>query len=228
LETALYAPVKRFLEGLGLEVKGEVRDCDIVALDNGEPVAVVVCELKVAFTLELLLQGVDRTAACDEVWLAVRASKRGRGRENDSRVKKLCRMLGFGLLVVFASGRVEAFVEPVPWKPRNDAKRRSRIVEEHRRRRGASSRQSPSPEPLPAAPRPRPPKLPAAPITPPAASSGRPPAQPSSLTRLPKRAAPRGVACLTAALLLPARRAAPCCRSGGSGGSRCPRWCRTR
>ena len=136
METALYAPVKRFLEGLGLEVKGEVRDCDIVALDNGEPVAVVVCELKVAFTLELLLQGVDRTAACDEVWLAVRASKRGRGRENDSRVKKLCRMLGFGLLVVFASGRVEAFVEPVPWKPRNDAKRRSRIVEEHRRRRG--------------------------------------------------------------------------------------------
>jgi hypothetical protein len=26
--------------------------------------------------------------------------------------------------------------EPTPWKPRRDAKRRSRIVEEHRRRKG--------------------------------------------------------------------------------------------
>ena len=139
METALYAPVKRFLEGLGFEVKGEVRDCDVVALDKGDPVAVVICELKLSFTLELVLQAVDRAAACDEVWLAVRASKQGGGRENDSRVKKLCRLLGFGLLVVFNSGRVEAFVEPVPWKPRKDAKRRSRIVDEHRRRRGDPS-----------------------------------------------------------------------------------------
>jgi hypothetical protein len=35
-----------------------------------------------------------------------------------------------------ASGKVEVLVEPVPWRPRRDPKRRSRIVEEHRRRRG--------------------------------------------------------------------------------------------
>jgi hypothetical protein len=64
------------------------------------------------------------------------ASKRGRGRENDTRVKKLCRFLGFGLLAVTAEGRVDVVAEPVPWKPRRDAKRRSRIVEEHRRRMG--------------------------------------------------------------------------------------------
>ncbi len=136
METALYLPVKRFLEGLGFEVKGEVCNCDLVALDCGAPTAVVIGELKLSFTLELVLQGVDRTAACDEVWLAVRASKRGRGREQDSRVKKLCRLLGFGLLAVFASGKVEALVEPVPWRPRADSRRRSRIVEEHRRRLG--------------------------------------------------------------------------------------------
>ena len=136
METTLYAPVKRFLERLGLEVKGEICGCDLVALDNGTPTAVVIGELKLTFTLELVLQAVDRTAVCDEVWLAVRASKRGRGREADARVKKLCKLLGFGLLVVAANGRVDPLVEPVPWKPRSNVKRRSKIVNEHRRRLG--------------------------------------------------------------------------------------------
>ena len=136
LETDLYLPVKRHLESLGLEVKGEVCGCDLVALSDGSPELVVIGEMKQSFTLELVLQAVDRTSACDEVWLAVAASKRGRGRENDTRVKKLCRFLGFGLLAVAADGRVEVVVEPAPWKPRRDAKRRSRIVEEHRRRKG--------------------------------------------------------------------------------------------
>lgn len=136
LESNLYLPVKHFLEKLGFEVKGEVRGCDVVGLREGEPPAVVIGELKLTFTLDLVLQAVNRTPACDEVWLAVRASRRGRGREGDPRVKKLCRFLGFGLLAVTATGKVEVLVEPVPWRPRRDAKRRSRIVEEHRRRLG--------------------------------------------------------------------------------------------
>jgi hypothetical protein len=136
LETSLYLPVKGFLEGLGFEVKGEVCGCDLVALDRGTPAALIIGELKLSFTLELVLQAVDRSAACDEVWLAVRASLRGRGRESDPRVKKLCRLLGLGLLAVSVSGRVEVLVEPVPWRPRRDAKRRSKIVDEHRRRKG--------------------------------------------------------------------------------------------
>jgi hypothetical protein len=136
METTLYSPIKRFLEGLGLEVKGEVCGCDVVALDKGAPCAVVIAELKLAFTLELVLQAVDRLPACDDVWLAVRASTRGRGREGDARVRKLCRLLGFGLLTVSPKGHVEVIVEPVPWRPRRDPRRRSRIVDEHRRRRG--------------------------------------------------------------------------------------------
>ena len=136
MESTLYPPVKRFLESLGFEVKGEVCGCDLVALDGKEPAAVVIGELKLTFTLDLVLQAVDRTAACDEVWLAVRASRRGRGREHDPRVRKLCRLLGLGLLCVSSRGTVDVLVEPVPWRPRRDAKRRSRIVEEHRRRHG--------------------------------------------------------------------------------------------
>jgi hypothetical protein len=136
VETDLYLPIKRHLEKLGLEVKGEVRGCDIVALSDGSPELVVIGEMKRSFTLELVLQAVDRTSACDEVWLAVGASKRGRGRENDARVKKLCRFLGFGLLTVNTEGRVDVVAEPTPWKPRREAERRSRIVAEHRRRKG--------------------------------------------------------------------------------------------
>jgi hypothetical protein len=136
LETDLYRPIKAHLERLGLEVKGEVCGCDFVALSDASSEIVVIGEMKRSFTLELVLQAVDRTSACDEIWLAVGASKRGRGRENDARVKKLCRFLGFGLLTVSAEGRVDVVTEPAPWKPRRDAKRRSRIVEEHRRRRG--------------------------------------------------------------------------------------------
>jgi hypothetical protein len=51
-------------------------------------------------------------------------------------VRKLCRLLGFGLLGVFSTGRVEIFVEPSPWKPRPDRKRRARLVREHQRRNG--------------------------------------------------------------------------------------------
>lgn len=140
METSLYAPVKSYLERLGFEAKGEICGCDVVALKDGTPTAVVVVELKLAFSLELVLQAIERTAVCDEVWVAVAASRRGRGRESDPRVKKLCRFLGLGMMVVFANGRVEVVVEPVPWKPRANAKRRSRIVEEHQRRRGDPAR----------------------------------------------------------------------------------------
>ena len=136
METDLYRPIKVHLERLGLEVKGEVCGCDLVALSEGSPELVVIGEMKQSFTLELVLQAVDRTSACDEIWLAVAASKRGRGRENDARVKKLCRFLGFGLLAVTTEGRVDVLAAPAPWKPRHDVKRRSRIVEEHRRRKG--------------------------------------------------------------------------------------------
>jgi hypothetical protein len=74
LETDLYRPIKAHLERLGLEVKGEVCGCDLVALSEGSPELVVIGEMKQSFTLELVLQAVDRTSACDEIWLAVAAS----------------------------------------------------------------------------------------------------------------------------------------------------------
>ena len=135
METALYLPVKRFLERLGFTVKGEIGGCDLVALSGDESPIVVVCELKLSFNLELLLQAVDRAAASDEVWIAANFSKRGKGRESDARYRNLCRRLGFGMLAVTKSGQVEVITSPTT-SLRRDLKRRSRLVAEHRKRQG--------------------------------------------------------------------------------------------
>ncbi|WP_052389776.1 DUF2161 family putative PD-(D/E)XK-type phosphodiesterase [Belnapia moabensis] len=134
-ETSLYPAVKAHLERLGYEVKGEVCGCDIVAVRPGESPWLVITELKMGFTLELVLQAVGRFAAADEVWLAVRSTQRGRDR--DRRVHKLCRLLGFGLLAVDpVRHMVEVLAEPTAYRPRPNRKRRSLLLREHRQRRG--------------------------------------------------------------------------------------------
>ncbi|HEX8047412.1 DUF2161 domain-containing phosphodiesterase [Rhizobium sp.] len=136
METALYLPIKNFLEAAGYVVKGEIGNCDLVGLSDGEPPVVVICELKLSFNLELVLQAVDRAAASDEVWIAARVSAKGKGRESDRRFRDLCRRLGFGMLAVSDSGQVDVIVSPVALMPRKNLRKRSRLVEEHRRRKG--------------------------------------------------------------------------------------------
>ncbi|VIO75162.1 DUF2161 domain-containing phosphodiesterase [Bradyrhizobium ivorense] len=136
METALYLPVKRFLEKLGFAVKGEIGGCDLVALSDGDPPVVVVGELKLAFNLELILQAVDRAAAADEVWIAAKISARGKGRESDARYRNLCRRLGFGMLGVTATGDVEVLVKPPTAAIRRNPKKRSRLIAEHQKRKG--------------------------------------------------------------------------------------------
>jgi hypothetical protein len=46
-EIDLYSPVKQFLEGQGYEVKGEIQECDVMALRGSEDPLVV--ELKLDF-----------------------------------------------------------------------------------------------------------------------------------------------------------------------------------
>jgi hypothetical protein len=136
METALYQPVKAFIEAAGYEVKGEIGGCDLVGLAPGEPPVVVICELKLSFNLELILQAVDRASVADEIWIAACVSATGRGREADKRYRDLCRRLGFGMLGVSDRGEVSVIVNSVTPMPRTNPKRRSRIVREHQKRRG--------------------------------------------------------------------------------------------
>jgi hypothetical protein len=137
-ETALYPSVKCFLEAAGFAVKGEVCGCDIVAVRDGEPPLLAIIEMKRGFNLDLLLQAVDRMRPADEVWLAVPMTRQGRDR--DPRVRRLCRLIGLGLLAVDAArDRVEVLAEPSPYQPRPDLRRRTRLLAEHARRHGDPS-----------------------------------------------------------------------------------------
>jgi len=136
METSLYLPVKSFLETAGYVVKGEVGGCDLVGLSEGDPTVVVICELKLSFNLELILQAVDRAAIADEVWIAAKLSLKGKGRETDKRYRDLCRRLGIGILGVSAAGDVSVIVGSVSPMPRTNPKRRSRLMREHQKRRG--------------------------------------------------------------------------------------------
>lgn len=128
LESDLYAPVKALLEGQGYTVKGEVRGCDVVAVRGAEPPVVV--ELKRTFGLGLVLQGVDRLALTDLVYLAV-----GQWPKQMKNVKKLCRRLGLGFIVV-AKDKADVVLDPAPYVPRQDKRKAGRMLGEHARRVG--------------------------------------------------------------------------------------------
>jgi hypothetical protein len=135
-EAALYPLVKAFLERQAYVVRGEVRGCDLVARRGDE--ALVIVELKLRFTLSLLLQGVDRLALSPLVYLAVpRPTARARGTRPDAKpMRKLCRRLGLGLILVGGRGAVEVIEDPVPYRPRQAKRRASLLLGEFERRRG--------------------------------------------------------------------------------------------
>jgi hypothetical protein len=143
-EADLYPAVKAFLEAQGYDVKGEIRGCDVVATRGEEPPVIV--ELKLAFSLALLLQGVDRLGLTDRVYLAVSRPRGGRGRRGSvlrRDVRDLCRRLGLGLMTVApgrSAGCVEVVVDPVPYRPRRRAAALTRLLGEHTRRVGDPNR----------------------------------------------------------------------------------------
>lgn len=128
-ETELYLPVKRFLEAQGYEVKAEIKGCDVVAVRGDE--APVIIELKVGFTLQLLLQGIDRLAVSDTVYLAIAEPKRSLRGD----LVKLCRRLGLGLITVRGDS-VEALADPSPYQPRRMPARKARLLKEFAGRAG--------------------------------------------------------------------------------------------
>jgi hypothetical protein len=132
LESDLYAPVKALLEGQGYSVKGEIRGCDVVGVRGKEPPVIV--ELKRIFGLGLVLQGVNRLALSDTVYLAV-----GAWPKNMRDVKKLCRRLGLGLMIVTGE-RVDLLLDPAPYAPRRNKRKVGRLLGEHARRVGDPTR----------------------------------------------------------------------------------------
>jgi hypothetical protein len=129
-ETDLYIPVKRFLEAQGYTVKSEIKSCDVVAVRGHEPPVIV--ELKTGLTLQLLYQAIDRLSMTDVVYIAISSPKRS----VSSQALKLCRRIGVGLISVAKSGSLEVLADPVPYAPRQNAKRKTLLLREFAKRDG--------------------------------------------------------------------------------------------
>lgn len=131
-ETDLYLPVKRLLEGQGYAVKGEVGAADVVAMRDGDEPVIV--ELKTGFSLSLFHQAIERQALTDAVYVAV---PHGAGRASYKALlenRKLCRLLGLGLITVrLSDGYVEIHCDPEPYKPRQSKPRKARLLREFAR-----------------------------------------------------------------------------------------------
>lgn len=136
-EADLYGPVKRFLEEQGFTVKGEVNGCDLVAIRGDD---VVLVELKVAFNLALVLQGIERQRTSDTVYLAVEAPRSARSIPRWAECQRLCRRLELGLLTVsFAAHReprIEVLLEPGPYAPKRNVRGRKALLKEFAKRSG--------------------------------------------------------------------------------------------
>lgn len=131
-EADLYPPIKAYLEGQGYEVKSEIGACDVMARRGDEPAIIV--EMKLTFSLALVLQGVARQGMFDHVYLATPIGPKGwPARYKD--IIALCRRLGLGLLAV-KGDIVEAHLDPAPYAPRKNLSRAGKLLREFDRRVG--------------------------------------------------------------------------------------------
>ena len=140
-ESDLYGPVRDYLENLGYQVKGEVKDCDIAALRDGE---LIVVELKRGFTLELIYQALDRQRVADGVYVAVPLPRRGYMAPHIRDMERLCRRLELGLIFVGFTSKglpqVDVAVHPGKAAPlRRDSRRRQAVIREHQGRTGSAN-----------------------------------------------------------------------------------------
>jgi len=136
-ETDLYDPIRDYLAAQGYTVRGEVKDCDVVATKGDD---LIVVELKLRANLELLVQGVDRQRVSNSVYIALpRPKSRVRRSKQHRAFLRLLRRLTLGLLYVSIDSetpQVDLILHPGPYDPKPDKRKRLAIIEEAAKRSG--------------------------------------------------------------------------------------------
>lgn len=134
-ESDLYQPIKIHLQALGFEVKGEIKDCDIVAKRDEQT---IIIELKLSLNITLLLQAVDRFSVADIVYIAV-PKQCSIYKKQAKQVKKLIKRLGIGLIIVDiqkTTQYVEIIFDPQDYTPRKNKRKQRALLKEFEQRIG--------------------------------------------------------------------------------------------
>ena len=115
-EVDLYKPIQMYFSHEGYDVYGEVKDCDIVAVKEDE---LVIIELKLTLSVDLLIQAAKRQRLTDQVYIAIPKPKTRMNSKQWSDKYHLIKRLELGLIVVsFAGNRAKAdiLIHPAPFK----------------------------------------------------------------------------------------------------------------
>jgi len=129
-ETDLYEPVRKFLEAEGYRVQAEVAHCDVVA-KKGEQMVIV--ELKKAFNLKLVYQGMERQRLSESVFLAIPRPTKGQQDKGWKDMIRLLKRLELGLLTVALDSplqTVDVILEPSDSMVRKNRKKKERLLAE--------------------------------------------------------------------------------------------------
>lgn len=129
-ETDLYPPVRDYLIAQGYTVRGEVKDCDVTAVKDGE---LIVVELKRGFGTDLLIQATRRQRVADAVYVALPRFKGNLSSARARGVQHLLRRLEIGLILVSLSTpvpTVEIVFHPLPYARKRSKHDRQVILRE--------------------------------------------------------------------------------------------------
>lgn len=130
LETDLGPPLRDYLVAQGYTVRSEVKGCDMVAVKGDD---LIMIELKLRFDAKLLVQATKRQRVTDSVYVAVpRSAVRGKGRDWWG-VRRLCRQLELGLILVALDSptkRVEIAFHPLPYQRQKRKRARRAVLQE--------------------------------------------------------------------------------------------------
>ena len=110
-ETELYAPVKKLFLSQGFDVKGEVKDVDVIAYHQDVMIGV---ELKTKVSLKLIYQAIDRQKILDQVYIAIPKDAIYQSKSLYRNFTHLLKRLEIGLIVVDGE-EAEVIIEAVPF-----------------------------------------------------------------------------------------------------------------
>lgn len=129
-ESDLYPPLKAFLETQGYEVKGEIQDCDVMAVRKEEEPVII--ELKLNINLHVVLQAVERLSLSPKVYIGI-SKTCGLLKKRRRQIQKMLRMLGIGLIIIDPAAKkhgVDILFDPDTYRPRRSKQRKEKLLKE--------------------------------------------------------------------------------------------------
>lgn len=139
-EVDLYKPIQIYFQQLDYEVYGEVNHCDLVAVKED---VLIIVELKLNVTVDLLIQAAKRQRLSEDVYIAIPKPTYSLRSKKWQNICYLLRRLELGLIVVsfqHENEEVEVIFSPSPFDRKRSMARsrnkRNKLLEEIKGRNG--------------------------------------------------------------------------------------------